>query len=213
MSRIPSLSNKHKLCIICEGNEEYYYLNRLKHLDVFSRRYDFNLDNAKGNGNIPARYQDRYQNGSYELVLVFCDTEKKPHEQYLDIKRKINTFHGIDKVADNVVIFGNPCTLQIICKHWTEEIVTSPSKSINAPMVKKYTGIDNYKARIDQLEEVMESITKENFYKMYQRVKMLEKNDLIPGSSNFGYFLSCFINDDTSWINEINRVLDGSDSF
>ena len=23
-----------------------------------------------------------------ELVLVFCDTEKKPHEQYEDIKRK-----------------------------------------------------------------------------------------------------------------------------
>ena len=44
--------------------------------------------NAGGNGNIPARYQDRYQNGADELVLVFCDTEKKPHEQYEDIKRK-----------------------------------------------------------------------------------------------------------------------------
>ncbi len=31
--------DKHKICIICEGN-----------------------------GNIPARYQDRYQNGSYEVV-------------------------------------------------------------------------------------------------------------------------------------------------
>ena len=44
--------------------------------------------NAGGNRNIPARYQDRYQNGADELVLVFCDTEKKPHEQYEDIKRK-----------------------------------------------------------------------------------------------------------------------------
>ena len=35
-----------------------------------------------------------------ELVLVFCDTEKKPHEQYEDIKRKINEFHGVDNAAD-----------------------------------------------------------------------------------------------------------------
>lgn len=73
--------------------------------------------NACGNGNIPARYQDRYQNGTDELVLIFCDTEKKPHEQYKDIKRKINDFRGVDNAADQVVIFGNPCTMQIIIKH------------------------------------------------------------------------------------------------
>ena len=38
--------------------------------------YQAKKDNAGGNGNIPARYQDSYQNGSYELVLVFCDTMK-----------------------------------------------------------------------------------------------------------------------------------------
>ena len=32
------------------------------------------------------RYQDNYQNGTYDAVFVFCDTEKKPHEQYKDIK-------------------------------------------------------------------------------------------------------------------------------
>lgn len=32
--------------------------------------------------------------------LVFCDTEKKLHEQYEDIKRKINEFHGVDNAAD-----------------------------------------------------------------------------------------------------------------
>ena len=45
---------------------------------LWDEKYEIILDNAGGNGNIPARYQDSYQNGSYELVLVFCDTEKKP---------------------------------------------------------------------------------------------------------------------------------------
>lgn len=44
---------------------------------------------------------------------MFCDTEKKPHEQYQDIKRKIDVFHGVDHIAEEVIIFGNPCTMQI----------------------------------------------------------------------------------------------------
>lgn len=45
------------------------------------------LDNADGNEMIPARYQDRYQNGSFEVVLVFCDTEKN-HMNNMKILKK-----------------------------------------------------------------------------------------------------------------------------
>ena len=76
INKLPRFSDKHKICIICEGNEEYEYLSRLKDLKVWNEQYDFSLVNAGGNGNIPARYQDRYQNGSYEVILVFCDTER-----------------------------------------------------------------------------------------------------------------------------------------
>lgn len=135
-NKLPRFYDNHKICIICEGNEEYEYLNRLKNLKVWNEQYDISLVNAGGNGNIPARYQDRYQNGADELVLVFCDTEKKPHEQYEDIKRKINEFHGVDNAADEVIIFGNPCTMQIISKHWTNESLKSPAKPVNAPLIK-----------------------------------------------------------------------------
>ena len=135
-NKLPKFLDNHKICIICEGNEEYEYLNRLKNLKVWNEQYDISLVNAGGNGNIPARYQDRYQNGADELVLVFCDTEKKPHEQYEDIKRKINEFHGVDSAANEVLIFGNPCTMQIISKHWTDENLKSPAKPVNAPLDK-----------------------------------------------------------------------------
>lgn len=71
----------------------------MKDLKVWNEQYDISLINAGGNGNIPARYQDRYQNGADELVLVFCDTEKKPYEQYEDIKRKFNEFHGVELIS------------------------------------------------------------------------------------------------------------------
>ena len=103
--------------------------------------------NAEGNGNIPARYQDRYQNGVYEAVLIFCDTDKKPYEQYDDVKRKINEFHGIENAANEIIIFGNPCTMQIILKHWTDEMLKSQAKQVNAPLIEKYTRIKGYKGK------------------------------------------------------------------
>lgn len=206
-NRLPFIPGNHKICIICEGNEEYAYLNRLKNLKVWNEQYDISLVNAGGNGNIPARYQDRYQNGADELVLVFCDTEKKPHEQYEDIKRKINEFHGVDNAADEVIIFGNPCTMQIISKHWTDESLKSPAKKTNGSIIKKYTGVENYKGRADQIQEVMEHVTEENYKDMSQRVRNLESDDSVTGSSNFGRFIKLFEDSDSSWIEEINRFL------
>ena len=186
--------------IFCEKKLHKKYL--------WNEQYNLSLVNAGGNGNIPARYQDRYQNGADELVLVFCDMEKKPYEQYEDIKRKINEFHGVDNAADEVIMFGNPCTMQIISKHWTDENLKSPAKLVNAPLIKEYTGVENYKGRADQIQEVMEHVTEENYVDMCQRVRNLEADDSVAGSSNFGKFIKLFESDDSGWIEEINRKLD-----
>lgn len=206
-NRRPKISDKHKICIICEGNEEYKYLERLKSIHVWNDIYDISLDNAEGNGNIPARYQDRYQNGSYEVVFVFCDTEKKPYEQYEDIKHKINDFHGIGNASDEIVIFGNPCTMQIISKHWTYEVIKKPAKAVNAPLIEKYTGVKGYKGRNDQIEEIMKFITADNYKDMRDRVQKMNQNDHIDGSSNFVKLLEIFETDDIQWIDAINKKI------
>lgn len=188
VNRLPVLSDKHKICIICEGNEEYEYLTKLKKLKVWNEQYDISLVNAGGNGNIPARYQDRYQNGAYELVLIFCDTEKKPHEQYADIKRKVNEVHGVEYAAD--------------------EIIKSPAKSVNAPLIKRFTGVENYKGRADQLKAILEYVTAENYVDMCRRMISLESIDTVAGSSNFGRFMKLFENSDSGWIGKINDSIE-----
>lgn len=207
-SRMPKFLDRRKICVICEGAEEYEYLERLNTLNVWNEQYKVILDNADGNGNIPARYQDRYQNSSYDLVLVFCDTEKKPYEQYVDIKRKINEFHGVNNVADSVVIYGNPCTMQIILQHWCEEKLKTPSKKVNASLIQQYTGVENYKGRADQRKQIMEQITVENFGEMEERIKQMEDDDKIIGSSNFARFIKFLTNEDDGWIEKINTLLD-----
>ena len=207
-SRMPKFLDRRKICIICEGAEEYEYLERLNTLNVWNEQYKVILDNADGNGNIPARYQDRYQNSSYDLVLVFCDTEKKPYEQYVDIKRKINEFHGVDNVADSVIIYGNPCTMQIILQHWCEEKLKTPSKKVNSSLIQQCTGVENYKGRADQRKQIREQITLENFGEMKERIKQMENDDRIIGSSNFARFIEFLTNEDDGWIEKINTLLD-----
>lgn len=74
--KLPIVSHKHKICISCEGDEEFDYLSCLKSLNVWNDNYEVVLDNAKGNGNIPARYQDRYQSVLLKLFL-FSVTQKE----------------------------------------------------------------------------------------------------------------------------------------
>lgn len=126
----------------------------------------------------------------------------------MDIKRKINEFHGIDHAADEVIIFGNPCTMQIISKHWADENLKSPAKAVNAPFIQKYTGVENYKGRMDQIKKVMEYITVENYADMCRRMKALETDDSVSGSSNFGRFIKLFESDDSGWIDEINTKIE-----
>ena len=66
-----------RICIICEGDEEKDYINTLLSKKVFSDKYNFAEPiNAKSINNIYNRYTDRYQSNSYDLVLIFCDTDK-----------------------------------------------------------------------------------------------------------------------------------------
>ena len=205
----PSIKNQTKICIICEGNEEYEYLERLKTLEVWDEKYDISLENADGNGNVPARYQDKYQNGSYDLVLMFCDTDRKPYEQYVDIKRKIDDFHGVEGAADAVLMYGNPCTMQIVVQHWKEVCLKSPAKKVNAPLIEECTGVANYKAKKDQLDNLFEQVTKDNYADMLERVKRLPDDDTVVGSSNFARFMEGLGSGDVLWIDGINEVLEG----
>lgn len=206
MSRLPKFL-KRKICIICEGNEEYDYIERLKLLNVWNEIYDVKCINAEGNGNVPARYQNEYQGDSYEYIFVFCDTDKKPYEQYNEIKEKIDLFHGIEGVSKNIVIFGNPCTLQIICLHWNELKLKSNAKKRNADIIKEYTEIENYKAKKEQREILFKSINADNYKLLKERLLALSEHDNDKNSSNFGLLIQCLENSDAGWIDDFNSIL------
>ena len=192
-----------RICIICEGYEELEYIETLKSKSVFSNKYEIITVNAKSINTIISRYQDRFQSDSYSLVLIFCDTDKKPYDKYIELKNKINRFHGIN-IADEIIIFGNPCTMQIILSHFGEILLKSQSKSVNSKYIKELVGINNYKASKEQRKKLFGNIKRENYYKMKENISKLSIKDNDVPSTNILKFLERLESEDMQWIDEIN---------
>lgn len=210
-NRLPEFKLVKKICIICEGFEENDYLEKLETLDKWNGKYTFKLVNAEGNGKIAARYQEKYSSDSYDLVLVFCDTDKTPFKDYDIIKEKIDNIHGVEGASDSVVIFANPCTMQVILMHFENIMLSSHKKQDNKTDIKRLTGVKQYSAKKAQREELCNKITNDNYEVMKANVCNLSKNDKELNSSNFGMFISYFEGDDLNWIDEINGILESGE--
>ena len=68
MSVLPPVRRKHRICVICEGYEDYQYFDRLIALKLWDDSYSFIPINAKSASNIPVRFQNEYQNDRYEMI-------------------------------------------------------------------------------------------------------------------------------------------------
>lgn len=68
--------------------------------------------------------------------------------------------------------------------------------------------MENYKGRADQIQKVMEHVTVKNYKDMSRRVKDLDSDDSVTGSSNFGKFINLFESNDSRWIDEINEQIE-----
>lgn len=196
-----------RICIICEGYEEYDYLSALINKNVFQDKYDIKLINAKSINNLFIRYIEKYQSDSYHLILIFCDTDKLSATPYKELKRKINKFHNNLTVANSVIIFGNPCTMQIILSHFAKVSLKSSSKNVNKTLIESLTGIKNYKAEENQRKELMNKITQKNYKIMKENLTDISQDDNNIPSTNFLEFTSYFESETTNWINTINEKL------
>lgn len=211
MTRLPVINKRHKICIICEGFEEYYYITRLLNLNVWSDNYEFIIINAKSASNIFPRYQDAYNNARYEIILILCDTDKKPYREYSQIKSKINKYHNNKSASNKVIIFANPCTMLIILSHFAEVILKTQAKKANAPLIYQLTGVENYDAKEEQIKSICRKIYKRTYPNMKERITKFDKLDIECCSTNFIKFIDYFEKDNYKWIKDINDSLEKND--
>ncbi|HIV31278.1 MAG TPA: hypothetical protein IAB20_10305 [Candidatus Pullichristensenella excrementipullorum] len=179
MSVLPPIWRKHRICVICEGYEDYHYFNRLIALNLWDASYSFTTINAKSASNIPARFQNEYQNDRYEIILVFCDTDKEPYREYTLVKNKINSFLGKRKASEKLVIFANPCTMQIVLLHFGDISLRNQGKKTNSAEIERLTGVPGYDAHEEQIQALCGKITRANYPDSTQTTS------LIGGLRNF----------------------------
>lgn len=208
-NKIPQF--RRRVIFICEGQEDKGYIDKLISLKVWNTEvYDFKTVNAKGASRIVSKYDSVVSNeSSSSVVLIFCDTDKPPHEEYLNIKEKLKNIYGGDSAFNRIVIFANPCTMRLVLAHFSEKAkLKTQSKSQNSRLIEKLTNVSNYKAAKKQINSICQKITRGNYYQMKDELRNeSNKNYDITGSTNFIRFLEHFESNDPSWINEINRAL------
>lgn len=203
---LPKINSNKKICVVCEGFEEYEYLKTLISLDLFSSKYDIDLKNAESNGNIPSIYFYYHQQNSYDIVLIFCDTDREPFEDYKLIKKKINEYHDAD-VASDIIIFANPCTMQIILSHLGNVKLKSQNKTKNRQKIFELTNIENYGAHEEQRKRLFSLINYQNYIDMKKNLSKICNNEDKTPSTNFLTFINNLESNDTNWITIINKKI------
>ena len=212
MSKPPLFSTKHSICIICEGYEEEIYIRHLLDKNVWNSIYDFTIINAKGEGSIPPRYQFEINKDTYELVLIFCDTDRSPYKQYQDVKTKINAMHEAEDAANQIIIYANPCSMQIILLHFAMVSLKTQGKKTNAKLIEELTSVKGYKANQEEhIKAICAKINRQSYFSMKERVTTINKPDNVSGSTNFIEFIQRFESATPKWIVEIRNRLDSND--
>ena len=198
------MTNKPSILIICEGYEEYEYLETIKNLGVWDN-YDIKLINAESNGSVFPIYQFSYQNDDYDLILIMVDTDRPNYDDFILMNNKINTFHDVENFANEIVIFGNPCTLQFILNHFSEEcvFVQKSNKKKNSKLINILTGVENYNAHAEQRKAIFCQITKDNYEKMKKNIIKCSRPYTNISSTNFLRFIKNLESNDISWIDDI----------
>ena len=205
--RIPPIYNGERILIICEGYEESEYLNRLKSLRVWDGNFCIEIENAKSIDNIFAKYQYKYANGNYKLILIFCDTEMHPYEQFVTLKKQIDGMHG-NKASNKILFFCNPCTMQIVLSHFAKASLKTNSKSKNGKLIENLVGICDYRATEKQREQLMEKINESNYRTMKNNlVGISDDCKDVPSTNVLDLFNNLEVYN-KKWITNINKSIE-----
>lgn len=211
------------ILLILEGNEEQTLYNIAKN-DGFSEKFNVEVINAKGFGNIPYYYQSFLSYDYYDLILCIYDVDNKIKDQnspYNQIRKNLNKIILDDKKVDAISFCTNPNIVQIFLlgADKLENVkLVSTSKTANSPILHKYwTQIGenkDYDAKDWQLKIIEDSYV----YNKYSYSVLLENSKELPldyknslPGSNLQPLLIALKDGNEEYINDLIEKIDKGD--
>lgn len=207
--KFPNIPTSKRVCIVCEGDEEYRYIEKLKDLKLFHHNYSVKSINANGLTKVFKTFDKIAKSDNYNIVLIFCDTDNAPFEEFTKLQKAFKDYYGKNRVEDlpPIIYFGNPCSMQIILSHFDKVKLKSRLKSDNAPLIEKLTGIKNYRAQENDISSLMNKINASNYESMKNNIANLPTDYNITPSTNILTLFKYLECDKTKWIDDINKRL------
>ncbi|MCD8204098.1 MAG: hypothetical protein LUB56_03155 [Coprobacillus sp.] len=210
-ARLPdSLLKKHyKVLIICEGQEDYEYISRLIEIGAFSSELVIEAMDAGGASKIFSCFKNvLLVSPYYDLVVIYCDTEMYPYEEYNRQTSKVNSLYNGVNISKDIFYFVNPVTMQLMLLHKGEALLTSSHKSDYYDIVYSLFGVSSYRARLSQVNEITSQINLDNYLLMKKRAVKLASTDYRKeNSTNALYLFNKLEKNDTKWIKDKSNLI------
>ena len=119
--------------------------------------------------------------------------------------------HEAEDATSQVVIYANPCSMQIILLHFSVVSLKTQGKKTNAKLIEQLTDVKGYKANQEEhIKAICSKINRQSYFDMKKRVADINMPDTIPGSTNIIKFLQRFASETPDWIVEIQNSLDSN---
>lgn len=198
-----------RVCIIAEGYEEKYYLERLRDFNIFNHPLVrvTSIQNAKGIVNVFALFQSVFNSGAFDLIVVFCDGDNNS-KQFNSVLDKINNeIFGGNNISQSIVFFVNPVTLQVVLSHFGDVTLTHKAKANNNDEVERLTGIVGYKAKEQQVKDMVSMIKYGSYVEMKERISKISKDVNDIPSTNFLDLLEMLEGVDIDKLDELIKIL------
>ncbi len=203
----PIHSKPIRITIICEGLEEYMLIKKYVSLHVWNSHITIKPVNAGSISKIPKMYKSFRRSNPYGLTLIFCDAGlNNVIQSRRDYETVISVVEEYGQDPSKIISYGNPCTMQIVLAHFTDQHIKSEQKSKNARLIEQCTGVKNYDGSLPKINELMRHITKDNYQIMKDNIKCLNKNYQTSNSTNFIELLVNLESDNIEWIQQYNEL-------
>ena len=185
------MDRKKSILILCEGYEEWHYINKLLSFGRYNKELYFFPDpiNVKSNSRLVPRFQIEYAKDRYDLILIFCDVDKNVDSFYEIVNNLATNLEITTEQAFKLFIFANPVTMQVVLSHFGRVELTHVAKNKNREEIEKITGIKGYNASESQIKEMMLKITFSSYDILKENLSYISRDIHDVPSTNFLKFL------------------------
>ena len=175
---------KEDLYLVVEGEIDEMFVSKI--ISFIKSRFNVRIRVANGNGNIPIHVNILRKIYSYSKIFVMYDLDGSSNldtiQKYLKNKQV--------SLKNDYIYFVNPSIehLILLTKEYNSDALKT--KRDYQPFFLKYFGVSDYAGHLNQVEEMLEQITYQDFENFVDNLKKLSEDDKSWPSSNFLKFIN-----------------------